>query len=192
MAAKEEAEGHDAKEGESKPKKGKGKLIIIIVVVLALVGGGAAFMLGGGKAEEKKVEEEEVEKEKHYETAELETFVVNLGESASFIKVTMLVEYDPELLHAAHGGEAGGEGHGGGASGGGEEKKGGLPPAMEARKPMIRDAVIRVLSSKKAAEVLSKDGKEQLRQELVEAINEAIGMEEGPVVQVYFTDFIIQ
>ena len=63
---------------------------------------------------------------------------------------------------------------------------------MQAREPMMRDAVIRVLSSKKAVDVLSPEGKEKLKEELVEAINEAIGLEEGPVVNVYFTEFIIQ
>ena len=93
--------------------------------------------------------------------------------------------------NSAHGSGSGGGG-GGEHGAGGEEKKGGLPPLMEGRKPMIRDAVIRVLAAKKTVEVLSPDGKESMKQELIEAINEALGLDEGPVVNVYYTEFIIQ
>ena len=65
-------------------------------------------------------------------------------------------------------------------------------PQIAERLPMIKDAVIKVLSSKKAEEVLSADGKEHLKEELIEAINEAIGLEEGPVTGIYFEDFIVQ
>jgi len=183
-------------EGEAAKPKSKKKLIIIIVAVL-LVGGGVAFALMGKKPEKKAdaAEEEKKEEEKHFETAKLDTFIVNLSENATFLKTTILVEYDPSVLQpkgGEHGGEASGGGHG---SGGGEEgaaKAGGLPAALEKRKPMINDAVIRVLSSKRATDVLTSEGKEQLKQELIEAINEAIGLEEGPVVNIYFTEFIIQ
>ena len=57
---------------------------------------------------------------------------------------------------------------------------------------MINDAIIRVLSSKTTEAVLSPDGKEQLKEELVEAINDASGLDEAAVANVYFTDFIIQ
>ena len=63
---------------------------------------------------------------------------------------------------------------------------------MKTREPMLRDAVIKILSQKKSSEVLSIDGKEKLKEELIEAINESIALEEGPVQQVYFTEFIIQ
>jgi hypothetical protein len=118
--------------------------------------------------------------------------VVNLSESSSFVKVTILVEYDKTILEKfALGGEGGG--HGGGAGGGGgEEKPNAIPPEMMDRDPVIRDAIIRVLSGKRAADVLSASGKEILKEELMEAINEAMGMEEPPIVAVYFTEFIVQ
>lgn len=196
MSAKEE-EKEGAAEGEAKPK-GKKKLFIIIAIVLLLVGGGAAFMLMGGNPEKKEGEEAEEpkEEEKHYETAKLDTFIVNLSENTTFLKTTILVEYDPALLHpkgeehGSEGGEASGGGHGSG--GGGESAEAALPAEILKRKPMIHDAIIRVLSSKRSVEVLSPEGKELLKQELLEAINEAIGLEEGPVVNIYFTEFIIQ
>lgn len=187
--AEEKPEG-----GEEAPKpKGKGKLIIIIVLVLALGGGGAFFMLKGKPPPAEGAQEEKKEEEKHYATAKLDTFIVNLSENSTFLKTTILVEYDPELLEKK-GGEKGGEASGGGHGSGGEEgaKEGALPAALEKRKPMIHDSVIRVLSSKHSTDVLSTEGKETLKQELIEAINEAIGLDEGPVVNIYFTEFIIQ
>ena len=198
---KEKEEGQEEqKEAPAKPNSKK-KLIIIGAAVLVLaVGGGAAAMVLGGKSAAKNVkkpgvEERPVEEEvKHYRTAELDTFVVNLSEAASFLKITIIVEYDPAILaRGESGGDSGGGGHGGGGSGGEGEASGGkLPEAMKSREPMIKDAIIRVLSSKKPADVLSMDGKEQLKEELMEAINEALGLEEGPVVAIYFKEFLIQ
>lgn len=189
MSAKEEKDeaGH-AEGGEAKPK-GKKKLIIIIAAVVLLLGGGGAFMMMGGEKKEGDEEHHE-EPEKIYETVKLDTFIVNLSENTTFLKTTILIEYDPSLLISS--GASGGSAKGGGHAGGSEPPKGGLPPAMEKRKPMITDAVIRVLSSKKSSDVLSPEGKEQLKQELIEAINEAIGLDDAPVVNIYFTEFIIQ
>ena len=190
MAKKEEeAEGKEAGHEEAPKGKSKKKLIIIIVAAVVVLGGGAFFMMGGKKADTKETEHKE--EEKHYVSAQLDPFIVNLSESSAFLKTTLLVEYDPALLTSGEGGEGGGGAEGGHGAGEGE-KKAGLPPVMKAREPMIRDAVIRVLSSKKTADVLIPEGKENLKQELVEAINEAIGLPEGPVVAIYFTEFIIQ
>jgi flagellar protein FliL len=57
---------------------------------------------------------------------------------------------------------------------------------------MIKGAIIAVLSSKKASELLTRTGKETLKDELIEAINEALGLDESPVVNIYFKEFIIQ
>ena len=183
----EEAEKKEGEEGQAaEAPKSKKKLIIIAVVALLAIGGAAAAFLGGSKPEGEQ-SAEEVEEKKEYKVAELETFIVNLSESTSFLKVKLLVEYDPSVLHDEEGG-----GHGGGGAGGGGEEKGGLPPALKARYPMIRDAIIRVISGKRATDVLTVPGKETLKQELIEAINEATGLDEPPVVNVYFTEFIIQ
>jgi flagellar basal body-associated protein FliL len=40
--------------------------------------------------------------------------------------------------------------------------------------------------------VLTADGKERLKEELLETINEAIALDEAPVQQIYFAEFIIQ
>ena len=189
MAKEEPKEGA---EGAEAPKpKGKGKLIIIIVVVLLLAGGaGAFFMLGGSKEEG---EHQEEEKPKEYKRAKMDTFIVNLSESKSFLKVTIQLEYDPDALLRVTSHEGGGEGHGGGGGGhegGGDD--GALPPEILAKEPVVRDSVIRVLSSKHAEEVLTVEGKATLKDELIEAINEALEFAEPIATNIYFTEFLIQ
>ena len=191
--SEEKKEGGE--EAAAKPKSKK-KLFIIVGVVVLLLGAGIPVMFLGGGSEEKKDEhaaEEEVVK--HYATIALDTFIVNLSANSAFLKVGMILEYDPEIFDkaAAHG-EGGGSGHGGGASGGegGEGEGAAMPHAMAERQPMIKDAILRILSSKKAEDVLTVDGKEKLKEELIEGINEAIGLEEEPIVNIYFTEFMVQ
>ena len=101
----------------------------------------------------------------------------------------ILLEYDPKILEQAAQ-HSGSTGEGGSGAGGGEKAV--VPAVLSARIPMIRYSIIRVISSKKAEQVLTPDGKESLKEELIEAINEAIGLSENPIVAIYFTDFIIQ
>ncbi len=194
--AKKEEDGEAEAPAAAKPKSKK-MLFIIVGAVALLVIVGAVVMLMGGKKEAPKEGEKRAEVEKHLLTAELPPVIVNLSDTSSYLKVTMLIEYDSAVIARAEAAEAGGGkggGHGGGASGGeeGGEKAGGLPGPLAKREPMIKDAVIRVLSSKKVEELLTTEGKEKLKEELVEAINEASGLEEGAVVNLYFTEFIIQ
>ena len=183
-------------EAEAPKKKSKKMLFIILGVVVLLVGIGVpVFFMGGEKPKEGEEETEEPVEEAKIEVADLGTFVVNLSESSSFLKVKIQVEYDATILDKAEheGGEGGGEGHGGGASGGEEKAGAGAPhPHMAKKDAQVRDAIIRVLSSKKVDEVLTIDGKEQLKEELVEALNEALGTAEPSIRAVYFTEFIVQ
>jgi flagellar FliL protein len=186
------AEKEEKKEGEEAPKKkSKKKLIIIVVAVLLLAGGGAFFLLGGKTEEGDKTEE--VEKAKVYKTAKLDPFIVNLSEAKSFLKVAILMEYDEELLHKFTGGaEGGGKGHGGGGSGGEAVAEGGFPPAMMEKEPRIKDKIISILSSKTPADVLSSTGKQALKDEVLEGINEVLEFPEPVVVALFFTEFIVQ
>lgn len=184
-----------AEEAAPKPKSKK-KLFIILGVVVLLLGAGVPVLFMGGGDEKKDGEHAEAHEEvKHYSTVTLDTFIVNLSANTAFLKVGMIVEYDASILDkAGHEGAGGGEGHGGGASGGGggAAEGGGMHPAMAKRQPMIKDAIIRILSSKKPEDVLTSDGKEKLKEELIEGINEAIGLDEEPVVNIYFTEFMVQ
>ena len=149
---------------------GKKKLIIGIVVLLVLVGGGVgAFLAMGSGGEES--EDEEFEEEEYEEgdasllppaVLPLETFIVNLQVKGSFLKTTIQLEFgEPEL-----------------------------PATIESDIPKIRDAVIGYLSTKSSAEILTAEGKEKLREEIRDSVNETLGAED--VTQVFFTEFIIQ
>lgn len=186
--------------GDGAPKKRNKKAIFIALgVVLLIAGAGVPMFLLGGAPEEVDVapeEEEHHEEVKHLETADLGSFVVNLSEATSFLKAHLLIEFDnavveKQMTHGegeAHAAEEGGGGHGGG------EKTGAapLPEFMAKREVQIKDTILRVLSSKKAEDVLTSDGKERLKDELIEGLNEAVGLEEPPLTAVYFTEFIIQ
>lgn len=192
MAEEEKKEEGTEEEGEQ--KKGKGKLLLIIgvvIILLASAGVSSMLLLGGEEPEGGEHGEEEHEEQVHYETFELDTIIVNLSKSNSFLKVKMLIEFDPTHLHGDDG-HGGGGAYGGGGSGGGDAAPAGLPGVLGEKEPMIRDAIIRVLSSKTAEQILTVEGKEELKEELVEAINEMAGLDEGPVVAVYFMEFIVQ
>lgn len=195
MAKEPEAEAGG--EAGAAPKKGKKKLILIVVGLLVVVlaaGVPMVLLKGGGDKEAENVEEHKEEPPK-LKLAELGVFIVNLSETSSFLKVNIKIEYDAGLLErlSAEGGEGGGEGHGGGYSGGGEEAGGGgLPPKLKDREPVIRDAIIRVLSSRKTEDVLSVDGKDALKEEIIEALNDATGLEQPIITNVYFSEFIVQ
>lgn len=195
------AEEHGAdKPADESPKKSKKKLMLIVVVIVGLLGGaGVPLVLMTTKEppkEEEAVEEEHHEPVQRIETADLGQFIVNLSESSSFLKTKIMMEYDGALIDtqlAVLHGEDGGKAHGGGASGGGGEKAGGgVHPHVVKNENKFRDVVIRILSSKKAAELLTTEGKARLKEELVDGLNEAMGLEEPPVVGVLFTEFIIQ
>ena len=172
MAKNEEKEDAEVKKESS--GGGKKKLIIIIVLALVLVGGGVgAFFAFGHKGEGDEggdaatSEEDGGDKGGDEATTPpfvlaLEPFIVNLQIKGSFLKTTIQLQFsEPEQ-----------------------------PPHLESDVPKIRDSVIRILTSKSAQEILSADGKEQLREELKDALNEALGGED--VTQVFFTEFIIQ
>lgn len=59
------------------------------------------------------------------------------------------------------------------------------------QKPIIDDLVISILSSKTFAEIFSLEGKQRLKEELMEQLNASLG--DGKYIgAVYFTDFVVQ
>lgn len=212
------SESEKSSEGAAK-KKSKLPLILVLVVLLLGGGGGAYFFLFSG-GEKKEGEEEVVEKHYEYAGVALEPFYVNLNEQTSFLKAVLHLEYNKTLLeeielahkegkdHAGHGGghgdehseddgeggghEDGAEEEGGGGSGGGGEAASAVPHTITAKMPAIRDAIIAVLSSKKAHDVLTLDGKDLLKEEILEGANEALGLDEKIFVRVDFVEFLVQ
>ncbi|HEX5329821.1 flagellar basal body-associated protein FliL [Sulfuricurvum sp.] len=191
--AEKEKEEHEAEEG-GKKKSGNMLLIIIIaVLVLILVIGGvvAALMMGNhdAEAEAGKGAKTEVAAEGHATEGEathdgeakatevsnealtevgimfpLEPFTVNLlSESGRrYLKCEMNLEMD------------------------GKE----LSPELEEKKPVFRDIIIRILSSKSLEEISTSKGKEKLKEEIVRDLNTRL--KDGKIKNVHFTDFVVQ
>ncbi len=61
---------------------------------------------------------------------------------------------------------------------------------IDTLRPIIDDAIMTILSSKKYNDISSIEGKQILKQEIINAINSILGYQ--GVTNVYFTDFLIQ
>lgn len=181
-----------AEEGaEVAPKKSKKLLIIILAVVLVVVlaGGGAAFMLlkkgdheeGDEEVAEETAKPKKKDKKKDAHAApvfiNLEPFTVNLVPETGdqYLQVILSLELEDATAD----------------------------PQLKALTPKIRNNITLLLSSKKASELLPKEGKEKLAEALKDEINSVIEppkknkkgevtAAEGPVKAVLFTSFIIQ
>ena len=94
----------------------------------------------------------------------LDQFLVNLlSETGSrYLKMTINIELSSELL----------------------------TPEIEQKKPLLRDIVIRILSSKTYEDISTTKGKERLKDEIAAKINETL--RDGYIKNVFFTDFIVQ
>jgi flagellar FliL protein len=184
MAEKE----HEEQGGEGGEKKKSGNmLLIIIIIVLMLVliiGGIVAFLMMGNHdaasetahsaPKERAAEGHSEEGGSSYVSNEsltevglmypLDTFTVNLlSESGRrYLKVEMNLEIE------------------------GEE----LSPELDTKKPVFRDIIIRILSSKSLEEISTIKGKEKLKEQIVDELN--MRLKDGKVKNVYFTDFVVQ
>ncbi len=169
MAAKKT----EAEEPAEKKKGGKLKLIIILVVLLALLGGGGfvawKFFLqpeeeataDGNATDGKAGKKEEVVIPP--EVVNLEPFVVNLADPMGrrYLKITMDVEVEP-----------------------------GVSAELTTAMAKIKDSLLLLLSSKTFSEISSMDQKIELKNEIMERLNQVVGP--GKIKNVYFTEFVIQ
>lgn len=166
-----------APEAAAAPKKKKTLLIIIAaVLVLVLVGGGlAVYLLATPPAAENQADAESAEhgadegeeEEGHPPIYEkLETFTVNLADGETYLQVEVSLKVADAKV---------------------QEK-------IKSRMPEVRDAMLRLLSSKSPEELAEVDGKDKLSKEIQKQMNQVIGAKgAGKGVQgVLFTAFIIQ
>ena len=65
-----------------------------------------------------------------------------------------------------------------------------LAERVKTRNGAIRDAVIMIVTSKTAQDIMSAEGRLQLKDELLERINSVLGNK--AVKGIYFTDFVVQ
>jgi flagellar FliL protein len=163
------------------PKKNASNLVLIAVAVVVLAGGGfaawrflprlpAAVEAKGGKAEEDETPRKKSKKRPQVKSVmHLDSFVVNLTgpDESGYLRVGIDLGCDTEP-----------------SSGEGEKKK------DDGATAMIRDTVLTVLGRSKASELLTPEGKEKLKKDLVEALDERLP--DLGVLEVYFTEFIVQ
>ena len=163
-----------AKDGDSgaappvaRSKGGKGMLLIAIIAIVVLAGvGGVGLVVGrvmaSGGGDKKK---SEAHKEKTVEIGAkvaLEEFLVNLADNDHYLRTTIALGLAKDVT----------------------EKD------IEEENAPIRDAIVSVLSSKKLAELRTQEGRDALKAEILERVNEALEGEK--VLAVYFTAFTTQ
>lgn len=159
--------------GGGEKKKSSMLLIVIglVVVLLLAGGGGAVYFLVLKKPETTAAGEGGGAKEGATpksatslgETVELPPFIVNLsGEGGRYIKTVLVMQVSSKAVK--------------------EE--------LTNRAPQIKDAIISVLSSKTPDEVLTPEGKLELKLELVKRMNQTLSS--GVVTELFFTEFVVQ
>ncbi len=181
------AEEKTEEESSSTEKKSGNMLMIIIIVVLVLIiigGAVVAFLLMGDdeatvrqtapQAKEKSVSNSRKSSSGDYSNSRklndigilypLDTFTVNLKSDAGrrYLKVTMSLELEGEELSIE----------------------------LDNKSPVLRDRVIRILTSKSLEEISSKKGKQKISEQIMDTLNAMIS--DGRIQGIYFTEFVVQ
>src|SRR5512138_3539164 len=171
MAAKDE----QAKDDKAPADKKKlfiiiGAAVAVIVVVVVVL----MMTLGGGKKEggaEKKEANSSGHGGGHGGDAKagttvfpLEPFIVNIydGQEVRYLKVKVEFEMAAPEVKAE----------------------------VEGRQAPLRDAILVLLTTKTLQEIQDLQGKNQLREEILSAVNKILPP--GKITRVYFTDFVVQ
>jgi len=186
MAEEEKTE----EESAPKEKKSSNMLMMIIIIVLFLIiiiGGVVAFLLMGDDEEPantnapQKQEKSSSKKSSsssrssaEYDNSRsldeigilypLDNFTVNLKSDAGrrYLKVTLSLELEGEELSLE----------------------------LDAKSAVLRDKIIRILTSKTLEEISSKKGKQKVSQQIMNTLNDMI--RDGQIKGIYFTEFVIQ
>lgn len=165
--------GKDGAKPEAKKKKNLKPLILGLVAVLLVGGGAAGYLLTRPKAavgpDGKPVQSAESEMPKESKRpffVEFEPFTSNLKDPEKFLQIKLTFQVDSDK--AAEG----------------------LKDIM----PVVRGAIVPVLSSQDATEIMTSDGKEKMSKQIVDATNQAIADHnlKDKVDAVLITHMIIQ
>ena len=185
MAKKETSE----EESTPKEKKSSNLLMIVIIAILILIiviGAVVAVLLMSDNNETvdttstPQTQEKRVSKQSHGSSSSvmdntrkldqigtlypLDTFTVNLKSDSGrrYLKVTMSLELE------------------------GKE----LSTELDAKTAVLRDRIIRILSSKTLEEISSKKGKQKVSEQIMDTLNAMLT--DGRIKGIYFTEFVIQ
>lgn len=181
------AEEESTEENEQPKKKNMLMIIIIAVLVLIIIGGGIVAFLLMGDEEGTKVQQRSAPQSQESTSSSsrskrssvdmqskklseigilypLDTFTVNLKSDSGrrYLKATISLELKGEELSIE----------------------------LDNKAPVIRDRIIRILTSKTLEEISSKKGKQKVSEQIMDTLNSMIV--DGHVEGLYFTDFVIQ
>lgn len=162
----------DSQEGQT-PEEAKGsssKLLLIgigLLIVVAAVLGGLYFL--GSSEEPTNTEPVQVE-EKVNEVLQIQPFVVNLADDAGIHYLRLGIGF------------------------------GIFNPGKDATTidedvllPKMKDYLLRTIGQKTAAQMVSPQGREDLREQILAGANEILSpLDKGKVLEVYLTEFIVQ
>ncbi len=150
------------KEVQQKPKSNK--LLIILPLLVVLLGGGAAGAYFKFFKASAVAGKEEATKEEAPVYQEMDTFMVNLADPGGkrFLKATIKTRVNSPKVA--------------------EE--------MKERAFELRDLVLMILTSKEVDDVSRAEDKMTLKKEIMTSLNRVL--HNGQVVDVYFTDFLVQ
>jgi flagellar FliL protein len=160
---KNKPEEQAVENGKEKKRGSKLKWIIIgVVIVLVLGGGGAGAYFFMNKSANK--EAQALPKPPIGAVWAPDVFIINLADAEAdrYLKVVMNFELSDPLAVAE----------------------------LDVMKPKVRDMVLSVLTVKGFKDVNNFEGKQRLKEEIAMRLNSQLT--KGKVVQVYFTDFVVQ
>lgn len=170
--AEEETDAQSTEENGGKKSNNLVLIIIIValVLVLLIVGVVVAMLAGGDDNPQNSNPSSKEKPQKMMDSMEvgpmfpLDNFTVNLLSDSGrrYLKVQMNLELD------------------------GEE----LASELESKTAVIRDVIIRLLSSKTLEEISTAKGKDKLKEQIVNQLN--LRLRDGNVRNVYFTEFVVQ
>ncbi|MEM5788816.1 MAG: flagellar basal body-associated FliL family protein [Syntrophobacteraceae bacterium] len=156
----------EEKQEDKKPAKSSKKIILIAIIALVLLGGGGAgayFKFFAKGAKQAKADESPKE-DAVLIISELDTFIVNLSDPGGkrFLKTTLKARLDSKQASEEFG----------------------------TRGFELRETILMILSAKESEEIMSTSDKQNLKQEIVTALNRVL--RKGKVKDVYFTEFLVQ
>jgi flagellar FliL protein len=184
------AEEEQVEETEPKEKKSSSNMLMIIIIVvlvlIIIIGAVVAVLLMSGddeavdatapQAKEKTVSKPQGKIRSSAPMDDdrklsdigvlypLDTFTVNLKSDSGrrYLKATISLELSGEELSVE----------------------------LDAKSPVLRDRIIRILSSKTLEEISSKKGKQKVSEQIMNTLNAMIT--DGDIKGIYFTEFVIQ
>lgn len=126
------------------------------------------------------------------------TKIVNLNEPGGrkFIRTNIVLEFapnDPRYYQTEVVAESSSGGHGGESTAAVSPREAYVTEFMgelNTKMPIINDIIISLLSTKTFSDVYTSEGKEALRQEIIQAVNSRLHGYQ--VIYVYFTEFVMQ